>query len=93
MKHQRITAAQTADPYLSLVTPFVNARLNRQRNEQGFMIPRTHGVSITVLGCTWHDADVRGADADGVSLCRMGGILTHVPWSEVKHVWVEELDA
>ena len=73
------------------LTAFVGAKLNRQRNARGYMIPRTHGVTINVRGVQWIDADLRAVDASGLTICVMGGFAKHVPWAEVRHIVVEEL--
>ncbi len=67
--------------------------LNRQRDETGFMIRRTEGLTIVTRGVTWTDADVRGIDENGISLCVLGGLLKLVEWPAIETLLVEELDA
>ena len=75
------------------VRPFINARINRQRDEHGYMIPRKQGVNINVRGCNWIDADIRAVDDDSVTICRMGGFAEVIPMADIKHMFIEDLDA
>jgi phage major head subunit gpT-like protein len=75
------------------ITEFVGARINRHLDEHGYMIPRKQGVNINVRGCNWIDADIRAVDDDSVTICRMGGFIEVIPMADIKHMFIEDLDA
>ena len=77
---------------LETIKPFLKAKLNLERDERGYVIPRKTGVSIITKGVAFRDADVREADEDGIEICVLGGFAKRIAWSEIEKVIVEDVD-
>ena len=70
----------------AMIAPFVGARLNRSRNADGYLIPRTAFVDIYAPGVVFVDADVRAVSDEGIEVSRMGGFTEVVRWSDVEEI-------
>lgn len=75
--------------------PFVNARIERERDENGYMVPRTAFVDIYEANWLHYDADVRAIRDDGVTLLCFGSERRFIPWTWIERVEIrteEDLD-
>jgi hypothetical protein len=82
--------ATTAE-LIELVRPFVGAKVNRQRDERGYILPLTAAVDI-LHRCNSVNADVRAVNAAGVEKV-WDGQAEFIPWREVRSVTIRSLDA
>jgi hypothetical protein len=82
--------ATTAE-LIELVRPFVGAKVNRQRDERGYILPLTAAVDI-LHRCNSVNADVRAVNAEGFEKV-WDGQAEFVRWSEVQSVTIRSLDA
>lgn len=80
------TTAEIAE----LIRPFTNARLNRLRDVNGYMVPRLTGVDILHLSHSL-DADVRGVTDEGVSIFFYSGYQL-IPWADITAIRVFAMD-
>jgi hypothetical protein len=82
--------ATTAE-LIELVRPFVGAKVNRQRDERGYILPLTAAVDI-LHRCNSVNADVRAVNAEGFEKV-WDGQAEFIPWREVRSVTIRSLDA
>ncbi len=71
-----------------LIAPFIGARLNRSRNADGYLIPRTEFVDICTAGVAHIDADIRAVTDKGVELCVTGGFVQTIAWEDIREIRV-----
>jgi plasmid replication initiation protein len=82
--------ATTAE-LIELVRPFVGAKVNRQRDERGYILPLTAAVDI-LHRCNSVNADVREVTAEGIEKV-WDGQAEFIRWSEVQSITIRSLDA
>lgn len=66
-----------------MLESFVGVRLNRARNELGYIIERTSFADIFAPGIAFIDADVRGVSEDSVTICRFGGFGETIAFDDI----------
>jgi hypothetical protein len=82
--------ATTAE-LIELVRPFVGAKLNRARDERGYILPLTAAVDI-LHRCNSVNADVRAVNAEGFEKV-WDGQAEFIRWPEVQSITIRSLDA
>jgi hypothetical protein len=82
--------ATTAE-LIELVRPFVGAKVNRPRDERGYILPLTAAVDI-LHRCNSVNADVRAVTAEGFEKL-WDGQAEFIRWSEVQSITIRSLDA
>ena len=75
----------------ALIAPFINVRLDRQRDADGYMLPRREAIDIRYTGAHRIDADVRGVSPEGITTFFYSG-ADFIPWNEVLCLTIRELD-
>jgi hypothetical protein len=79
-----------------LLAPFVGAKLNRARDERGYILPLTAAVDILhrcILAiCNSINADIRAVTAAGIEKV-FDGQVEFIRWPEVQSITIRSLDA
>jgi hypothetical protein len=82
--------ATTAE-LIELVRPFVGAKVNRPRDERGYILPLGAAVDILAI-CNSINADIRAVTAEGFEKL-WDGQVEFIRWSEVQSITIRSLDA
>lgn len=78
---------KSRDELKAIIAPFVKVRLNPKRDKNGYFVERAITIDVHQLSSTYHDADVRRVDAQGVQVFFYSGCTT-IAWADLIGVTV-----